>query len=92
MLDRIMVLPIIRNAKEIVKQTQILNWISMMSIWYCHDCVRKRVLGIFNDDMAVIRLGMKAHVILMVAEVLNSTIETLSGGMRRLRMLYGVRQ
>ena len=42
----------------------------------------REVLGIFNDDMAVIRLGYERLVILMVAEVLNSTIETLSGGMR----------
>lgn len=71
-----------QRCKEIVKQTQILNWISMIVFGIVMIVFGREVLGIFNDDMAVIRLGYERLVILMVAEVLNSTIETLSGGMR----------
>ena len=58
-----------QRCKEIVKQTQILNWISMI--------VFGIVMIVFGREVGYERL-----VILMVAEVLNSTIETLSGGMR----------
>ena len=77
-----------QRCKEIVKQTQILNWISMIVFGIVMIVFGREVLGIFNDDMAVIRLGYERLVILMVAEVLNSTIETLSGGHERLRILY----
>ncbi len=36
-----LVLPIIRRCKEIVKQTQILNWISMIVFWHVRDEVRE---------------------------------------------------
>lgn len=71
-----------QRCKDIVRQTQILNWISMIIFGVVMVVFGREVLGIFNDDMTVIKFGYERLVILMAAEVLNSTIETLSGGMR----------
>lgn len=71
-----------RRCKDVVKQTLILNWISMIAFGVSVIVFGKEMLSVFNDDMAVIKFGYIRLVILMAGEVLNSTIETLSGGMR----------
>ena len=71
-----------RRCKDVVKQTLILNWISMIIFGVSVIIFGREMLSVFNDDMAVIKLGYIRLVILMAGEVLNSTIETLSGGMR----------
>ena len=71
-----------RRCKDVVKQTLILNWISMIIFGATVIVFGREMLSVFNDDMAVIKFGYIRLVILMAAEVLNSTIETLSGGMR----------
>ena len=71
-----------RRCKDVVKQTLILNWISMIIFGVSVIIFGREMLSVFNDDMAVIKFGYIRLVILMAGEVLNSTIETLSGGMR----------
>lgn len=71
-----------RRCKDVVKQTLILNWISMIIFGVSVIVFGREMLSLFNDDMAVIKFGYIRLVILMAGEVLNSTIETLSGGMR----------
>lgn len=71
-----------RRCKDVVKQTLILNWISMIIFGAAVIVFGREMLSVFNDDMAVINFGYIRLVILMAGEVLNSTIETLSGGMR----------
>ena len=71
-----------RRCKDVVKQTLILNWISMIIFGATVIVFGREMLSVFNDDMAVIKFGYIRLVILMAGEVLNSTIETLSGGMR----------
>lgn len=71
-----------RRCKDVVKQTLILNWISMIAFGVSVIVFGREMLSVFNDDMAVIKFGYIRLVILMAGEVLNSTIETLSGGMR----------
>ena len=71
-----------RRCKDVVKQTLILNWLSMIIFGVSVIVFGREMLSVFNDDMAVIKFGYIRLVILMAGEVLNSTIETLSGGMR----------
>ena len=71
-----------RRCKDVVKQTLILNWISMIIFGVSVIIFGREMLSVFNDDMAVIKFGYIRLVILMAGEGLNSTIETLSGGMR----------
>ena len=71
-----------RRCKDVVKQTLILNWISMIIFGVSVIIFGREMLSVFNDDMVVIKFGYIRLVILMAGEVLNSTIETLSGGMR----------
>lgn len=71
-----------KRCKDIIKQTLILNWLSMTIFGAFMIISGKGVLAIFNNDASVIQYGYVRLTILMLAEVLNATIETLSGGMR----------
>ena len=71
-----------KRCKDIIKQTLILNWLSMIIFGVFMIISGKGVLAIFNNDASVIQYGYVRLTILMLAEVLNATIETLSGGMR----------